>query len=159
MCKCCEEPNISFDDYIDLVNAQTNSVRPGWYNSLDASEKLAGIEPRDIYLHRNGSRCRQHHSRFNDVRNLASCPFKYVDNIDESRLPRRLTHTVCLCERPRHLSNNYICRSVVNYVKVFRKEGCRYISYWYPVPVACVSISLSSIQTRLATSTRTLTQE
>lgn len=28
------------------------------------------------------------------------CPFVYVENVDERRLPRRITEVKCLCERP-----------------------------------------------------------
>jgi hypothetical protein len=157
--QCNEEPTISFEDYLDTVNAQTNSVRPGWYDSLDNFEKLPGTHVSDLYLYRNGSRCTRHHSQPNTVRNLASCRFKYIDDIDESRLPRRLTHTVCLCERPRLHSNSHKCKSVITYVKVFRKAGCNYVWYWEPVPVACIAVSVSSVEANVQSSTRIAIEE
>ncbi|XP_045170631.1 uncharacterized protein LOC123533076 isoform X2 [Mercenaria mercenaria] len=156
---CNGPPAISFEDYLDTVYAQTNSARPGWYNSLDESEKRPGTETHNLYLYRNGTRCnhRRHHRHHNDISSLASCPFTFVDHIDENRFPRRLLHALCLCNHPRvspDNSNNYICKSVVQYVSVFYKHGCTYIRYWEPVPVACIAIAISRLEATFSSSTR-----
>lgn len=144
---CVQSPSVTLDDYSNAVWSQTISPTPGWYESM---YEMAEPLPRryNLYLYRNGTSCHnQHglrHRRRNTINNLSACPFKWTENEEDGRVPRRLMYAVCLCNSPRvHIghSNSHVCQSIVQFVTVFRKYGCEYRKEFEAVPVACVAVT------------------
>ncbi|KAF7634411.1 hypothetical protein Mgra_00006165 [Meloidogyne graminicola] len=81
----------------------------------EESKKQRMAEPRE-YLTETGVECLNEENKGvnnGDDREFAPgmsieirsiCPFIYVENVNERRLPRRITEVRCLCERPRQRS-------------------------------------------------------
>ncbi|XP_046556543.1 interleukin 17-like protein [Haliotis rubra] len=74
------------------------------------------------------------------------CPFHYVLNYDENRIPNTVVETECNCVeclRPDNGPSNLMdCLPIIYYTKVFRRTGCvegvyRYAAIWEPLKIGC----------------------
>ncbi|XP_067662070.1 interleukin 17-like protein [Haliotis asinina] len=74
------------------------------------------------------------------------CPFHYVLNHDENRIPNTMVETECNCVeclRPDNGPSNLLdCLPITYYTKVLRRTGCvegmyRYAEVWEPLKIGC----------------------
>ncbi|XP_046556534.1 interleukin 17-like protein [Haliotis rubra] len=74
------------------------------------------------------------------------CPFHYVLNYDENRIPNTVVETECNCVeclRPDNGPSSLMdCLPIIYYTKVFRRTGCvegvyRYAAIWEPLKIGC----------------------
>ncbi|XP_052797390.1 uncharacterized protein LOC128229652 [Mya arenaria] len=82
----------------------------------------------------------------NSMRELALCPWRYVVNEDENRVPRQIAEVQCTCRRPG--LSDAVCFPVTMYTRVNRRVwhengDFRYRSVLEPLSVACVATVLS----------------
>ncbi|XP_060554470.1 uncharacterized protein LOC132715481 [Ruditapes philippinarum] len=163
--KCVEPetlPNISFELTMNLTEAQSYSIIPGWFKGT----KSIDIVPSDYinikYKYHSGQtsgkKCKKSKNKNgrkneNTINSMSQCPWRYVENIDNNRKPRTILDAECICHTPLYSKkkSGLVCQSIIDYIVVFRRTGCTNGVYDYklvfePRAVACVATSLPEPQ-------------
>ena len=74
---------------------------------------------------------------------LASCPWIFVKNVDNDRVPRELWEAQCVCRCGLHDADclMYRCAPVYTYVTVLRRQTCTIVRQEvFPLRVGCTQI-------------------
>ncbi|KAL4223622.1 hypothetical protein ACF0H5_017091 [Mactra antiquata] len=158
---------------MNFTSAMTYSIRPGWYYTLQDTEnipsKYINIKQRILNpdfvpskkICRKSGKGNDRQYQESTLNNLALCPWRFVENIDTSRIPEKILETECICKNPvnSRRKDNLICSTVIEYISVYRKVSENngepvYTRSWEPRSVACVGSSLPRAQRKYITQTK-----
>lgn len=74
---------------------------------------------------------------------IANCPWTFVRNIDQNRVPDTLWEAKCACECGVNITDcrHYRCMPVYTYIKVLKRVGCTEIrEEFFPLAVGCTQV-------------------